>query len=351
MFQKKICGYKEPIAKAIDSKTKAIYIESIGNPQYNVPDFEAIAKVAHDNNIPLVVDNTFGMGGYLVKPIEHGADIVVHSATKWIGGHGTTIGGVIVDSGKFDWKKSGKFPQFTEPSDGYHGMKFWDTFGAITFAIYARVVTLRDLGPALNPFGSFLFLQGLETLSLRGQRHCENALAVAKFLEKHPAVAWVSYPGLASHPWHATATKYLKNGFGGVLSLGLKSAKSEDGSAFVDNLKLFSNLANVGDAKSLAIHPASTTHQQLSAEEQAASGVKPELIRLSIGIERECLFSQCTDLWIMLLTFDFFRFLYTDIDDIIEDLTQSLDQVGKSGAGPKGGAPEPNASAPAQPAA
>ncbi|KDN52761.1 lyase [Tilletiaria anomala UBC 951] len=274
----------EDFAKAIDSKTKAIYVESIGNPAFNVPDFKAIAKVAHDNGIPLVVDNTFGAGGYLVKPIEHGADIVVHSATKWIGGHGTTIAGVIVDSGKFDWKKSGRFPQFTEPSEGYHGLKFWDTFGAITFAIYVRIVLLRDLGPALNPFGSFLLLQGLETLSLRVQRHVDNALVVAQYLEKHERVAWVSYPGLSSHPSHELAKKYLANGFGGVLAFGLKGDPAA-GSAFVDQLKLFSNLANVGDAKSLAIHPASTTHQQLTAEEQAASGVKPEMIRLSIGIE------------------------------------------------------------------
>ncbi|PWN93226.1 homocysteine synthase [Acaromyces ingoldii] len=274
----------EDFAKAIDAKTKAIYIESIGNPRYNVPDFEAIAKVAHDNKIPLVVDNTFGAGGYLVRPIDHGADIVVHSATKWIGGHGTTIAGVVVDSGKFDWAASGKFPQFTEPSEGYHGLRFWDTFKAITYAIYVRVVVLRDLGPALNPFGSFLLLQGLETLSLRVQRHVDNALAIAQYLESHPRVSWVSYPGLASHPSHELAKKYLKNGFGGVLSFGIKGDAAA-GSAFVDNLKLASNLANVGDAKTLVIHPASTTHQQLTDEEQTASGVTKDLIRLSVGIE------------------------------------------------------------------
>ncbi|UZJ57491.1 hypothetical protein CBS101457_006811 [Exobasidium rhododendri] len=274
----------EDFAKAIDAKTKAIYIESIGNPRYNVPDLEAIAKVAHDAKIPLVVDNTFGAGGYLVRPIDHGADIVVHSATKWIGGHGTTIGGVIVDSGKFDWQASGKFPQFTEPSEGYHGLKFWDTFGSISYAIYVRVVMLRDLGPALNPFGAFLLLQGLETLSLRVQRHVDNALTIARYLESHPRVSWVSYPGLESHPSHDLAKKYLKRGFGGVLSFGIKG-EAKAGSAFVDSLKLASNLANVGDAKTLVIHPASTTHQQLSDQEQEASGVTKDLIRLSVGIE------------------------------------------------------------------
>ena len=271
----------EDYAAAIDSKTKAIYIESIANPKYIVHDIAAIAKVAHDHGIPLIVDNTFGAGGYLVRPIEHGADIVVHSATKWIGGHGTTIGGVIVDSGKFDWKASGKFPQFVEPSAGYHGMKFWDTFGAITFAIYIRVVVLRDLGPCQNPFGSFLLLQGLETLSLRTQRIVDNALALAQWLEAHPRVSWVSYPGLLSHPTHELAKKYLKNGFGGVLSFGIKG----DGDKFVDSLKLATNLANVGDAKTLIIHPASTTHQQLSDEEQVSSGVTKDLIRVSVGYE------------------------------------------------------------------
>ncbi len=228
--------------------------------------------MAHDHGIPLIVDNTFGAGGYLVRPIEHGADVVVHSATKWIGGHGTTIGGVIVDSGKFDWSKSGKFPQFTEPSAGYHGLKFWDTFGPITFAIYLRVVILRDLGPCQNPFGSFLLLQGLETLSLRVGRIVENALSLAQWLEAHPQVSWVSYPGLQSHPSHEVAKKYLQRGFGGVLSFGIKG-DAATGSAFVDSLKLATNLANVGDAKTLIIHPASTTHQQLSDEDQLSSGV------------------------------------------------------------------------------
>ncbi|CEH14856.1 o-acetylhomoserine-lyase [Ceraceosorus bombacis] len=274
----------DDIAKAIDSKTKAVYIESIGNPRYNVPDLEAIAKIAHDHGIPLVVDNTFGAGGYLIRPIDHGADIVVHSATKWIGGHGTTIAGVVVDSGKFDWKKSGRFPQFTEPSEGYHGLKFWDTFGAVTFAIFLRVVILRDLGPSINPFGSFLLLQGLETLSLRIQRQADNALAIAQWLEKHPKVAWVSYPGLTSHPSHQLAKKYLPRGFGGVLSFGVKG-DDKSGATFVDNLKLASHLANVGDAKTLVIAPAATTHQQLTDQEQLDSGVTKDLIRLSVGYE------------------------------------------------------------------
>ncbi|PWN47164.1 homocysteine synthase [Violaceomyces palustris] len=274
----------EDFAKAIDSRTKAIYIESISNPKYLVPDIAALAKIAHDNGIPLVVDNTFGAGGYLCRPIDHGADIVCHSATKWIGGHGTTIAGVVVDAGKFDWKASGKFPQFTEPAQGYHGLKFWDTFGPITFAIYVRVVILRDLGSALNPFGAFQLIQGLETLSLRVQRHADNALELAKWLEAHPRVSWVSYPGLESHPSHELAKKYLTNGFGGVLSFGIKGDESK-GSAFVDSLKLASNLANVGDAKTLIIHPASTTHQQLSDQEQIDSGVTKDLIRVSVGIE------------------------------------------------------------------
>ncbi|KAI9894808.1 MAG: Homocysteine synthase [Vezdaea aestivalis] len=284
--------------KAIDEKTKAIYIESIGNPRYNVPDFRAIADVAHEAGIPLVVDNTFGAGGYFVRPFEHGADIIVHSATKWIGGHGTTIGGVIVDSGKFDWGKNGKrFPQFVEPSEGYHGLKFWETFGPIAFAIRVRVETLRDLGPALNPFGAFQFLQGLETLSLRAERHAENAIKLARWLEKESRVAWVSYPGLESHPSHELAKKYLPRGFGGVLSFGVKGG-SEAGSQVVDGFKLISNLANVGDSKTLAIHPWSTTHEQLSDEEKTASGVTEDLIRISVGTEH--------------------------IDDIIEDFQQSF---------------------------
>lgn len=252
----------EDFANAIDEKTKAVYIESIGNPKYNIPDFEAIAKVAHEHGVPVVVDNTFGAGGYFVQPIAHGADIVVHSATKWIGGHGTTIGGVVIDSGKFDWGKHGKrFPQMVEPSDGYHGLKFWETFGPATFAIRLRVEILRDLGSSLNPMAAFQLIQGIETLSLRGERHGQNALALAKWLEKNEHVAWVSYPGLESHESHQLAKKYLPRGFGGVLSFGVKGGGA--GSEVVDGFKLISNLANVGDSKTLAIHPWSTTHEQL----------------------------------------------------------------------------------------
>lgn len=263
----------EDFAAAIDDRTKAVYIESIGNPKYNIPDFEAIAKVAHDAGVPLVVDNTFGAGGYFVQPIKHGADIVVHSATKWIGGHGTTIGGVIVDSGNFDWGKHGKrFPDMVEPAPGYHGLRFWDTFGPITFAIRVRVEILRDLGGALNPFAAFQLIQGIETLSLRAERHADNTLALARWLEKSEYVAWVSYPGLESHPSHQLALRYLKRGFGGVLSFGVKGGGAA-GSQVVDGFKLISNLANVGDSKTLAIHPWSTTHEQLSEEERVASGV------------------------------------------------------------------------------
>jgi O-acetylhomoserine/O-acetylserine sulfhydrylase len=280
----------EQFRRLIDEKTKALYVETIGNPRLNIPDFEAIAKVAHDAGIPLVVDNTFGTGGYLCRPIDFGADIVVQSATKWIGGHGTSIGGVIVDSGKFNWG-NGKFPIFTEPSPGYHGLKFWEVFGAggpfgnIAFIIRARVEGLRDLGPCISPFNSFLLLQGLETLSLRVDRHNENALKVAQWLEKHPKVGWVSYPGLPNHPYHASAKKYLRKGlFGSIIVFGIKGG-IEAGKTFINNVKLASLLANVGDAKTLVIHPASTTHQQLSAEEQAQSGVTPDLIRVSVGIE------------------------------------------------------------------
>ena len=275
--------------KAITDKTKAIYVESIGNPKYNVPDLEALADVAHRNGIPLVVDNTFGACGYLVRPIEWGADIVVQSATKWIGGHGTSIGGVIVDSGNFDWR-NGKFPIFTEPAPGYHGLVFTDVFnpesdlGNIAFAIRARVEGLRDLGAAPSPFNSFLFLQGLETLSLRVQRHVDNALELAKWLESHPQVSWVSYPGLESHPYHELARKYLKNGFGAVLSFGIAGGY-EAGKRFIDSVRLASHLANVGDAKTLVIHPSSTTHQQLAAEEQEAAGVTDDLVRVAVGIE------------------------------------------------------------------
>ena len=278
------------LAKSIDGKTKALYVESIGNPAGNVPDFEALARLAHDNGIPLIVDNTFGAGGYLVRPIEHGADIVVESATKWIGGHGTSIGGVIVDSGKFDWAKSGKFPFFTQPSPGYHGLVFNDVFGPkgpfgnIQFIIRARVEGLRDLGPALSPFNAFLLLQGLETLSLRVDRHGQNALALAKWLKGHAQVAWVNYTGLEEHPYHQRARKYLRNGFGSVFTFGIKGG-FEAGKRFINSVKLASHLANVGDAKTLVIHPSSTTHQQLSDAEQKSAGVTPDQVRVSVGIE------------------------------------------------------------------
>lgn len=275
----------------IDKNTKAIYLETIGNPRLNIPDFEQFSALAKKYDLPLVVDNTFGAGGYLAQPIKHGANIVVESATKWIGGHGTSIGGVIVDGGNYNWG-NGKFPQFTEPSEGYHGLKFWEVFGEgnplglpnIAFIIRARVEGLRDFGPSLSPFNSFLLLQGLETLSLRVQRHAENALSLASWLERHPQVDFVYYPGLASSPYNSIAKKYLKNGFGGVLQFGVKGG-AENGKKFINALQLVSHLANVGDAKTLAIHPASTTHEQLSAEEQIQSGVLPNLIRISVGIE------------------------------------------------------------------
>ncbi|CDO68521.1 hypothetical protein BN946_scf184998.g18 [Trametes cinnabarina] len=272
-------------AAAIDEKTKGIYVESIGNPKNTVAPLPELAKVAHDNGIPLLVDNTFGMGGYLVRPIELGADIVTHSATKWVGGHGTVLGGVVIDGGRFDWAKSGKFPEFTEPAEGYHGMRFVETFGDAVFAVKCRLDVMRDLGPAMDPFPAFLLLMGIETLSLRAQRHSDNALALAKWLETHPKVAWVSYLGLKSHPSHKEALRLLRpNAFGGMLNFGIKG-DAETGSKVVDAMKLASNLANVGDAKTLVIHPATTTHQQLSAEEQVASGVTPDLIRVSVGIE------------------------------------------------------------------
>ncbi len=274
---------------AIDENTKAIYLETIGNPGFNIPDFEAIAAIAKKHDIPLVVDNTFGAGGYLFRPIEHGANVVVESATKWIGGHGTSIGGVIVDAGNFNWG-NGKFPQFTEPSEGYHGLVFWDVFGTngpfgnIAFAIRARVEGLRDYGSSLSPFNAFLLIQGLETLSLRVERHVQNAQIIADWLSGHPQVKKVNYPGLASSPYHELAKKYLKVGYGGVLSFLIDGGK-EGADEFINSLNLISHLANVGDAKTLIIHPASTTHQQLSEEEQAAAGVIPGLIRLSVGIE------------------------------------------------------------------
>lgn len=296
----------EDFEKQIDSKTKAIYIETIGNPRLNIPDISAIADVAHKHGIPLIVDNTFGAGGYLANPIKHGADIITASATKWIGGHGTSIGGVIVDSGKFDWA-NGNFPIFTEPSPGYHGLVFSDVFGKnspfgnIAFIIRARVEGLRDLGPCLSPFNAFLLLQGLETLSLRVERHCNNAIKLANWLSENPNVEWVWYPGLQSHPYHENARKYLNHGlFGSMLAFGIKGG-TEAGKKFINNVKLASLLANVGDAKTLVIHPASTTHQQLTEEEQKSSGVLPEMIRVSVGIEH--------------------------IDDIIDDFEQALNQL------------------------
>jgi O-acetylhomoserine (thiol)-lyase len=279
----------EAFARAIDGRTKALYVESIGNPRFNVPDLEALARLAHDQAVPLVVDNTFGCAGYLCRPIDHGADIVVASATKWIGGHGTSIGGVIVDSGRFDWT-SGRFPSFTAPSPGYHGLEFAKAFGPgspfgnIAFIVRARVEGLRDLGPCLSPFNAFLLLQGLETLSLRVERHNQNALALADWLAAHPAVAWVSHPSRADHPSHRLAKKYLRHGFGSVLTFGIRGGL-ETGRRFIDSVRLASHLANVGDAKTLVIHPASTTHQQLTPAEQRASGVSPDLIRVSVGIE------------------------------------------------------------------
>jgi O-acetylhomoserine/O-acetylserine sulfhydrylase len=291
--------------KLIDSKTKAIYLETIGNPRFNIPDFDAIAAIAAKNGIPLIVDNTFGTAGYLFRPIEHGANVVVESATKWIGGHGTSIGGVIVDAGNFNWG-NGKFPQFTEPSEGYHGLKFWEVFGTdgpfgnIAFIIRARVEGLRDYGSSLSPFNAFLLLQGLETLSLRVQRHVDNALELAKWLKNHPKVTDVEYPGLPDSKYHAIAKKYLKHGFGGVFSFTVKGGK-EAADAVINNVKLISHLANVGDAKTLIIHPASTTHQQLSEEEQRSTGVIPGQLRISAGIEH--------------------------IDDIKADLKQALDKI------------------------
>lgn len=281
----------ESFEALIDEKTKAIYLETIGNPRLNIPDFEKFADLAKKYDLPLIVDNTFGAGGYLCKPIEWGANIVVNSATKWIGGHGTSIGGIIIDGGNYNWG-NGKFPQFSQPSEGYHGLVFSDVFGVnnplglpnIQFAIRARVEGLRDFGAALSPFNSFLLLQGVETLSLRVQRHAENALALAQWLEGHPKVEYVWYPGLESSPYHPMAKKYLTNGFGGVLQFGIKGGK-ENAARFIDKLQMISHLANVGDAKTLAIHPASTTHEQLTEAEQVASGVLPNMVRISAGIE------------------------------------------------------------------
>lgn len=280
-------GNPEAFRKAITAKTRALFVETIGNPKLDVPDFEALASMGHESGLPLVVDNTIGIG--LVRPMDYGADVIVSSATKYIGGHGTSIGGVIVDSGKFAWN-NGKFPELTEPEPSYHGLKFWETFGNfpglgnVAFIIKARVQLLRDIGAAMSPFNAFLFLQGLETLPLRQKQHSENALAIARFLQELPQVNWVTYPGLTSTPNHPLAAKYLKHGFGGIVGFGIKGGL-EAGKKFINSVKLFSHLANIGDAKSLVIHPASTTHQQLSAEEQAATGVSPDYVRLAIGLE------------------------------------------------------------------
>jgi O-acetylhomoserine (thiol)-lyase len=277
----------EAFKRAITAKTRAVYIETIGNPKLDVPDFEAIAKIAHDAGVPLVVDNTVGVG--LIRPIDYGADILATSATKYIGGHGTSIGGVIVDAGKFQWN-NGKYPEFTEPDPSYHGMVYWDALGNVpgmgnvAFILKVRVTLLRDIGPALSPFNSFLFLQGLETLPLRQRQHAQNALAVAQYLKQHPLVSWVTYPGLKEDPNYPIASKYLKSGFGGIIGFGIKGGL-EAGKRFINSVKLLSHLANIGDAKSLVIHPASTTHQQLSKEEQEETGVTADYIRLSIGLE------------------------------------------------------------------
>lgn len=293
----------EAFEDAIDDKTKAIYLESIGNPKLDVPDFEAISKIAHSHDIPLIVDNTVGVG--LVRPLEHGADVIAASATKYVGGHGTAVGGYIVDSGKFNWG-NGKFNNFTEADPSYHGLVFWDSFGNvpelgnIAFTVRIRARLLRDLGAALSPVHGFIFLQGLESLEIRVKQHSENALKIAKFLESHPKVKWVNYPGLESHPSYKNNKKYLKEHFAGLLGFGVDGGE-DAGRKVIENLELFSHLANIGDAKSLAIHPASTTHQQLTPEEQAATGVTPDFIRLSIGLE--------------------------DADDLIDDLKQALNKI------------------------
>jgi O-acetylhomoserine/O-acetylserine sulfhydrylase len=279
----------ESLEALIDDKTKAIYLETIGNPGFNIADFDKVGDLAKKHDLPLIVDNTFGAGGYLFRPLEHGASVVVQSTTKWIGGHGTSIGGAIVDGGTYNWG-NGKFPQFTEPSEGYHGLVFADVFGIggpfgnIQFIIRARVEGLRDFGPSQSPFNSWLNIQGLETLSLRVQRHVDNTLELAKWLEQHPQVASVNYPGLESSPYHELAKKYLKNGFGAVLSFEVNGDKADAGK-LIDSLKLVSHLANLGDAKTLIIQPSATTHQQLSDEEQLSAGVTPNSLRVAVGIE------------------------------------------------------------------
>ena len=293
----------EAFRKAINAKTRAVYIESIGNPKLDVPDFAAIAKIAHDHGLPVVADNTVGIG--LVRPFDHGVDILATSATKYIGGHGTSIGGVIVDSGKFRWD-NGKFPEFTEPDPSYHGIQYWDALGNVpglgnvAFILKIRLTLLRDVGAALSPFNAHEFLLGLETLPLRQKRHSENALAIARWLKQHPAVSWVTYPGLEDDPNHAVAAKYLKKGYGGLVGFGIRGGK-EAGKKFIDSVKLLSHLANIGDSKTLVIHPASTTHQQLTPAEQAATGVTADYVRLSVGLE--------------------------DVEDIQADIDQALKQV------------------------
>ena len=297
----------DAVKKAIDAGTRALYLETIGNPRLDVPDLAALAEIAHAAGIPLVVDNTFG-AATLCRPIKHGADIVVHSATKWIGGHGTAIGGVVVDAGTFDWtseKAKARFPEFSSPDPSYHGLVYTQAFGNLAFIIKLRVQLLRDLGPALSPFNAFLFLQGLETLPLRIKRHSENALALAKWLQQDSRVEWVSYPGLDSHPEHKNAVRYLEGGFGGVLTFGVKGGHAA-ARAVIDGVKLYSLLANVGDAKSLIIHPASTTHEQLTPEQQRATGVVPELVRISAGLE--------------------------DVRDLIADLDQALGTAARPAA-------------------
>ncbi|MGC9513852.1 MAG: O-acetylhomoserine aminocarboxypropyltransferase/cysteine synthase family protein [Fidelibacterota bacterium] len=295
----------EAMSRLIDKTTKALYTETIGNPEFSIPDFEGLSTLAQAHQIPLIVDNTFGAGGYYCRPLVHGANIVTASATKWIGGHGTSIGGILIDGGNFNWG-NGRYPLFSEPSEGYHGLNFWDTFGKksphgnIAFAIRARVEGLRDMGPALSPFNAFLLLQGLETLSLRAQRHADNALTVAKWLLKHRKIESVNYPGLPDNPYHSLAKKYLKHGYGGVLTFRIKGGKDK-ASELIRHLDLISHLANVGDAKTLIIHPASTTHQQMTESEQRAGGIYPNMLRLSVGIEH--------------------------IDDILEDLDQALTKI------------------------
>ncbi|MBZ4688305.1 MAG: O-acetylhomoserine/O-acetylserine sulfhydrylase [Clostridiales bacterium] len=287
----------EEFKKAAKPNTRAFYVETIGNPGLNVPDLKALAEAAEEFGAPLIVDNTFATP-YLCRPFEHGAHIVVHSTTKWLGGHGTAIGGVIIDSGKFNWG-NGRYPELVEPDESYHGLKYTETFGELAYIVKARAQLLRDMGPAPSPFNSFLLLQGLETLHLRMERHCENALRLAKFLQENDKVSWVNYPGLSDHTTHENAKKYLDNGFGSMLTFGIKGGL-EAGRKFINSVQLLSHLANVGDAKSLVIHPASTTHSQLTPEEQEKAGVSPDLIRVSVGIE--------------------------DIDDICEDIEQALEK-------------------------